>query len=95
MPLPEEVKRGGTEATAPKPIDVPGQSITIYATLEGHPLWPQAPSLAKEFLEQLEESKAPNGCIMLPGNMQYWEPCGKGIIRNRIKEPIHFFGPSP
>ena len=42
---------------------------------------------------------------MLPGNLQYWEPCKwyvggnvrdfMGTIRYNISEPIHFFGPSP
>ena len=80
MALPEQIKeetRGGTEATKPKPIEEPGQSITIDDTPSGESsyFWPETPSLAKEFLEQLEKSKAPNGCIMLPGNLQYWQPC--------------------
>ena len=41
---------------------------------------------------------------MLPGNLQYWQPCKwltpgahhyKGTIDYNIKEPIHFAGPSP
>ena len=42
---------------------------------------------------------------MLPGNLQYWQPCKWyfeardftfiGAIRNLINEPIHFSGPSP
>ena len=42
---------------------------------------------------------------MLPGNLQYWQPCrwlrGKHTIETcgtkfiKIKEPIHFDGPSP
>ena len=98
--------RGGTEATAPTPVEEQGQSIMINACLDGHPIWPEAPSLAKEFLEQLEESKAPTGCIMLPGNLQYWKPCKwivndyknserKGTKAMDINEPMHFCGPSP
>ena len=41
---------------------------------------------------------------MLPGNLQYWQPCKwpgigygeyKGTIDYNINEPIHFAGPSP
>ena len=41
---------------------------------------------------------------MLPGNLQYWQPCKwtnerryekKGTIGYNINEPIHFCGPSP
>ena len=41
---------------------------------------------------------------MLPGNLQYWQPCKwfdeyknvrKGSIAYNINEPIHFSGPSP
>ena len=42
---------------------------------------------------------------MLPGNLQYWQPCKfllhsngieyNGTIINNIHEPIHFTGPSP
>ena len=42
---------------------------------------------------------------MLPGNLQYWQPCKepgngfsgerKGTIGYNINEPIHFAGPSP
>ena len=32
---------------------------------------------------------------MLPGNLQYWQPCGYGAIKFMINEPIHFAGPSP
>ena len=40
---------------------------------------------------------------MLPGNLQYWQPCKyqsyefeyKGTIGYNINEPIHFSGPSP
>ena len=41
---------------------------------------------------------------MLPGNLQYWQPCKwtdedddefKGTIGCNINEPIHFSGPSP
>ena len=73
----------------------------IHAVGDGGMIVAETPSLAKEFLQQLEESKAPNGCIMLPGNLQYWQPCEcfdgkvKGAVRYMIKEPIHFAGPSP
>ena len=102
VPLPkheEEAKRGGTG-----PIQDPGQGITIHAAQDGCWITPDTPSLAQEFLQQLEESKAPNGCIMLPGNLQYWQPCKckqklfgeiKGTIGYNINEPIHFAGPSP
>ena len=40
---------------------------------------------------------------MLPGNMQYWQPCKRvfngqeriGSKDIQIDEPIHFFGPTP
>ena len=87
----EEGTRGGTQAN-----DY-GQYIKIHAVPGG--FWgsisPETPSLAKEFLQQLEESKAPNGCIMLPGNLQYWQPCIAGKKEINIVEPIHFGGPSP
>ena len=93
----EEGKRGGTG-----PIQDPGQNITIHSVSDGGWIWPETPSLAQEFLQQLEESKAPNGCIMLPGNLQYWQPCKwddgyerKGTKVIDIIEPIHFAGPSP
>ena len=67
--------RGGTD-TVPRPVTTPGQLITIYAVSENMVCRPnEQPNLAKEFLKQLEESRAPNGCIMLPGNLQYWVPC--------------------
>ena len=101
MAMPVEATRGGTV----RPIKDPGQSITIHAIIDGHPIWPETPNIAQEFFQQLEESKAPNGCIMLPGNLQYWQPCKwynnywnlelSGIVRNKIDEPIHFSGPSP
>ena len=46
--------RGGTDATELKPIDDPGQSITIFAVPDGKKkgwVHPETPSLAKEFLE--------------------------------------------
>jgi len=64
-PLPEEAQRGGTEKA---PITTPGQSIIIHAAPENRGILYDAPSLAKEFLEQLKLSEAPNGCVMLPGN---------------------------
>ena len=46
MTLPkEEVKRGGTEAIEPKPIEDPGQHIKIYAVPEGNPIVPETPNL--------------------------------------------------
>ena len=44
----EEAKRGGTEAAALRPIEDPGQSITIHTTTEY--IFPETPSLAQEFL---------------------------------------------
>ena len=43
--------------------------MIIHATEPGGWIVPEARSLAQEFLEQLEQSKAPNGCIVLPGNL--------------------------
>ena len=63
--MPEEAKRGGTEKA---PIKDPGQAMIIHAAPTGFAIWPEKPSLAREFFQQLELSKAPNGCIMLPGN---------------------------
>ena len=103
----EEEKRGGTEdePNVPRPIKDPGQGIFVYATPEENWIWPETPNLAREFLDQLNHSKAPNGCIMLPGNLQYWKPCRwvyedfnvtfKGTEDIEIDEPIHFAGPSP
>ena len=51
--------------------------------------------MVKEFFEVLEKSKAKNGCIMLPGHIQYWRPCAIGDKDILIDEPIHFAGPSP
>ena len=58
MPKKEETNvikklfKGGTEETSLKPIDEPGQSITIHAVPEGITGWvhPETPSLALEFL---------------------------------------------
>ena len=99
----EEAKRGGAEANVPKPIEDAGQNITIHAVSDGFNIKRVTPNLAQEFLKQLEESKAPNGCIMLPGNLQYWQPCKcefdgremQGTIAYNINEPIHLSGPSP
>ena len=67
--------RGGTERG---PVKDQGQGIFIHAvpesSVDGHIRFCKS-SLAKEFLEQLKSSEAPNGCIMLPGNLQYWKPC--------------------
>ena len=48
----EEAKRGGTDAAAHRPIEDPGQSITIHATPDGHRgiIVSKTPSLAQEFL---------------------------------------------
>ena len=71
----EEEKRGGTEEEpiVPRPIEDPGQRITIHAVPDGVNgiIFPETPNIVQEFFEQLNESKAPNGCIMLPGNLQY------------------------
>ena len=80
----------------------------IHAVEEGSYIYPEMPSLSLEFFEQLKLSEAPNGCILLPGNFQYWQPSrwtevsergGKrehcGTISNKIEEPIHFSGPYP
>ena len=48
--LPEEEKRGGTEAPVPRPIRDRSQSITIHSIEDGRFLSPKTPSLAKEFL---------------------------------------------
>ena len=67
----EERKRGGTEATADLQR---GSGIYINAIGLGNfeRVLPSTPSLAREFFDQLYQSTASNGCIMLPGNMQYW-----------------------
>ena len=53
-------------------------------------------SIVEEFFDQLKLSEAKNGCIMLPGNMQYWRPSEeRGAKEINIDEPIHFAGPSP
>ena len=68
MPMPFE-GRGGTD-TVPRPVTTPGQLITIHAVSENMVCRPnEQPNLAKEFLKQLEESRAPNGCVMLPGHL--------------------------
>ena len=46
----EEAKRGGTEAAALRPIEDPGQSITIHASSDGNYIKTSPPSLAQEFL---------------------------------------------
>ena len=104
----EEAKRGGAdpEATVPRPVEDAGQGITIHGARDADWIFPETPSIAQEFIQQLKESKAPNGCIMLPGNLQYWQPCKwvqddeykrerSGTVRYKINEPIHFCGPSP
>ena len=62
----EEDKRGGTEE---EPIEDQGQKITIHAVKDEGFIYPETPSMVQEFFDQLNESKAPNGCIMLPGNL--------------------------
>ena len=47
----EELKRGGTEAIVPRPIENLGQCITIHSVPDGDWIWPETPSLAKEFLK--------------------------------------------
>ena len=37
--MPEEEKRGGAEATEPKPIEDPGSSIFIHAVPDNGPIW--------------------------------------------------------
>ena len=54
MAMPEEAKRGGidTEATVPRPVEDPGQGITIHSVSDGFPIFPEnTPSLAQEFLK--------------------------------------------
>ena len=53
-------------------------------------------NIVEEFFEVLEKSKAKNGCIMLPGHIQYWHPRQNlGAKDINIDEPIHFAGPRP
>ena len=53
--MPEEAKRGGTDTTvSERLLEDPAQSITIHAALENYIIKPDLPSIAKEFLEQLE-----------------------------------------
>ena len=60
---------------------------------------PAESRLGEEFFDALEKSKAKNGCIMLPGHIQYWRPSNyagsPGVKEILIDEPIHFSGPSP
>ena len=42
----EEVVRGGTEVTVPRPIEDSGQSITIYCIKDLWFIKPETPSLA-------------------------------------------------
>ena len=80
-----------------------GQAIMIHACKIGGICAPNGPSLATEFFEQVELSAAPNGCVLLPGHMQFWTPCyhkdngieSKGTKEFDIREPIHFCGPEP
>ena len=55
--------------------------------------------LGEEFFDTLEKSKAKNGCIMLPGHIQYWRPNNDQVYAGTkdilIDEPVHFAGPSP
>ena len=49
--MPEEAKRGGTDTTATeRPLEDQGQSITIHAAVENGAIFPDTPSIAKEFL---------------------------------------------
>ena len=48
-PSVEEAARGGTEATAPRPIKEPGQHITIHSVEQEKTFDPETTSLALEF----------------------------------------------
>ena len=48
--MPEEAKRGGTEANVPVPIEDEGQSINIHAVNDKAAIFPETPDLAQEFL---------------------------------------------
>ena len=105
--LPIANTRGGTddqitvEGTGKAPEK--GQAIMIHACKIGGICAPNGPSLATEFFEQVELSVAPNGCVLLPGHMQFWTPCyhKEGLVESKgtkefdIREPIHFCGPVP
>ena len=41
---------------------------------------PLESKLVEEFFEVLDKSKAKNGCIMLPGHIQYWRPNAKVTV---------------
>ena len=95
--------RGGTDGnTAAKQK---GSAMIIHSCPQGDPMFLETPSLANEFFEQLNASTAPNLCIMLPGDMQYWLPCtmyySSGNVKSvgsknfMIHEPVHFCGPDP
>ena len=66
----EERKRGGTDGAGTEELQR-GSGIYINAIGLGHfdRVLESTPSLAREFFDQLNQSTAANGCIMLPGNM--------------------------
>ena len=101
----EERKRGGTDGAGAEDLQR-GSGIYINAIGLGNfeRVMESTPSLAREFFDQLYQSTASNGCIMLPGNMQYWQPCLQTDSKNEesygtkdfnIVQPIHFSGPPP
>ena len=60
---------------------------------------PAQSTMVLEFFKVLEKSKARNGCLILPGNIEGWNPneyaADPGVKDIHIDEKIHFSGPSP
>ena len=52
-------------------------------------------SIATEFFTKLSSWADPNGTIMLPGQLRFWQPGNKGDKVIDIRQDLHFFGPPP
>lgn len=51
--------------------------------------------LVEDFLARVEESKLPNGSIILPGRLSTFRTRNGGEALCPVDQQMHFFGPEP